>query len=472
MDFLNRILYDPSNQTFQSDGEKVNIFFSFLKAAPPGEPIQDPEKVKRDYRYWRIRTFYSMFFGYAFFYLTRKSFTFAMPAMIADLGFDKAELGILATILSLSYGLSKFISSILSDRSNPRYFMSFGLIITGLTNIFFGMSSSLLFFAIFWGLNGWFQGFGWPPCARLLTHWYSQNERGSWWSSWNVSHNIGGALIPLIAAACTFYFGWRYAMYIPGVLCILAGLFLINRLRDTPQSLGLPSIEKFRDDYGNSTAAEVEAEHELSTKELLFKYVLFNPLIWFLAVSYFFVYIVRIGVNDWSALFLVESKGYSQISANGCVSLFEVGGFAGSLTAGWVSDRMFSAQRGPVNVLFAMGMLLSIGCFWFVPRGHLWLDYLAMFFVGFTVFGPQMMIGMAAAELAHKKAAATATGFAGCFGYAGAAVAGYPLGKLIQDFGWNGFYWAMVICCVASILFLLPLWPAQAPKAEPSTQFT
>ena len=48
------------------------------------------------------------------------------------------------------------------------------------------------------------------------------------------------------------YFGWRYAMFIPGILCIIMGLVLINRLRDTPQSLGLPPIEKFRQDYPNS----------------------------------------------------------------------------------------------------------------------------------------------------------------------------------------------------------------------------
>ena len=84
--------------------------------------------------------------------------------------------------------------------------MSVGLILTGVCNILFGMSSSIWALTIFWGLNGAFQGWGWPPCARLLTHWYSQNERGRWWSTWNVSHNFGGALIPIIAASSASYF--------------------------------------------------------------------------------------------------------------------------------------------------------------------------------------------------------------------------------------------------------------------------
>src|SRR6185503_1001923 len=108
-------------------------------------------------------------------------------------------------------------------------------------NILFGMSSSLLFFAIFWGLNGWFQGWGWPPCAKLLTHWYSQKERGTWWGMQNSSHNVGAALIPLFVGMSAQQFGWRWGMYAAGVLSIIVGGIIFWMLRDTPSTLGLPS---------------------------------------------------------------------------------------------------------------------------------------------------------------------------------------------------------------------------------------
>ncbi len=440
--------------------------FRFFKPAALKPEIDDPILVKKQYKYWRIRTFYSMFIGYAFYYFTRKSFTFAMPGMIQELGFDKSELGFLATILSLTYGISKFGSGILSDRSNPRYFMSIGLILTGVFNICFGLSNTLVLFAIFWGLNGWFQGFGWPPCARYLTHWYSHSERGSWWSVWNASHNIGGFLIPLIAAASSYYFGWRFGLFIPGILSICGGLFLLNRLRDTPQSLGLPPIEKFRNDYTGVSSRSENQERELTNKEILFDYVLKNRFIWVLAASYFFVYIVRTGINDWSALFLVENKGYSTIGANGCVSFFEVGGFIGSILAGFCSDRIFSGKRGPVNALFACGMLAAVFFFWKLPAGNPFLDSCSMFTIGVFVFGPQMLIGVAAAELSHKKAAATATGFIGWFAAIGTATAGYPLGKITQDFGWNSFFFTLVSCGLIASLLLLPLWSITATAKE------
>lgn len=439
----------------------MNKLLSWLEPAPYLPEITDKKVVQEKYRYWRIRILYSMFIGYAFYYFTRKSFTFAMGGLSEDLGFDKSDLGILGSILSITYGVSKFASGMIGDRVNPRYMMAIGLIMTGVCNILFGLSSSLFFFAVFWGLNGWFQGFGWPPCARFLTHWYSHSERGAWWSTWNVSHNVGGFLIPWIAGFALQYFGWRYALFFPGILCILAGLFLIDRLRDTPQSLGLPPIEKYRNDYIDQVESQ-EDEKPLSSKEILSRFVLKNGYIWLLAVAYFFVYAVRTGVNDWTALFLMESKGYTSIGANGCVSLFEVGGFFGSLAAGWSSDRLFKAKRGPVNVLFSLAMLVFIGIFWNIPQGFPLFDSVLMFLIGFAIFGPQMMIGLAAAELSHKKAAATSTGFVGFFAYVGAAFAGYPLGKITQDMGWNGFYLSLIVCCVVSVLLLLPLWSVAA----------
>ena len=234
-----------------------------LRPEPAQKEIENTEEVKAKYKYWRIRIFYSMYIGYALFYFTRKSFTFAMPALITDLGFDKADVGFLGSLLSITYGVSKFLSGVISDKSNLRYFMGLGLILTGVFNIFFGLSSSIIFFAFFLGFNGLFQGWGSPPCAKLLTYWYSQTERGRWWGVWNTSHNIGGAIIPLLCAFAIQAFGWRYAMYLPGIMAIIAGIFLINRLRDSPRQVGLPAIEKFRNDYPDGKKKE-DAEEEQS----------------------------------------------------------------------------------------------------------------------------------------------------------------------------------------------------------------
>lgn len=433
--------------------------------APHLPTIESEAIVAKNYRMWRFRILYSMFFGYSLYYFTRKSFSLAMPGLITDLGFTKAELGSLGSILAITYGFSKFFSGILSDKSSPRYFMAIGLIITGIINIFFGMSSSLLVFALLWGLNGWFQGFGWPACSQMLVQWYSKSERGSWWSTWNICHNVGAFSIALLAGYCVQNFGWRSGMYVPGTICILGGLFLINRLRDCPQAVGLPPVDVYR----NDRVPEIKkssSDNSQSTWQTLVSSVFTNKYLWLLGIAYFFVYFARTAMNDWTPMYLIETRNYSIIGANSTATVLEIGGFFGNLAAGWASDRLFGARRGPVNVLFSLGMVFSILLFSMLSIGAVWSETLILALIGFTIFGPQMLIGVAAVEVADKHAIATSSGFVGCISYLGAACAGYPLGIIIQEFGWNGHFATIIGSSLLAVLFLLPTWDVKKEVAS------
>ncbi|WP_301099505.1 MFS transporter family glucose-6-phosphate receptor UhpC [Otariodibacter sp.] len=405
------------------------------------------------YKYWRLHLMLVMYVGYAGFYLTRRSVNYALPAIISDLGIDKYDIGIMATSFYITYGISKFISGIFSDRSNPRYFMAIGLIITGITNILFSLSSSIFWLISFWIINAWFQGWGWPACSKLLTTWYSRNERGLWWSIWNTAHNVGGALIPLIIGYVTLHYNWRYGLNFAGWLGIFIGLILLIRLKNTPDTMGLPSVGVWRNDP--LELAQEEDGKDLSWQDILKKYVFLNKYIWLLAFSYTLVYVVRTAINDWGNIYLTEHYHYDLVTANTILSLFEVGGFIGSIVAGWGSDKFFASNRGPMALIFAIGIFTSISALWLMPKMDFILQASLFFCVGFFIFGPQMLIGMAAAECSHKKLSGTATGFVGLFAYLGAALAGYPLALIVQSFHWYGFF--IVISCSASIIALLLL---------------
>lgn len=187
---------------------------SFLKAPANAPLITDKHEVDARYRYWRRHILITIWLGYALFYFTRKSFNAAAPEILASGILSRSDIGLLATLFYITYGVSKFVSGIVSDRSNARYFMGIGLIATGVVNILFGFSTSLWAFALLWALNAFFQGFGSPVCARLLTAWYSRTERGGWWALWNTAHNVGGALIPLVMAAVALHYGWRVGMMV------------------------------------------------------------------------------------------------------------------------------------------------------------------------------------------------------------------------------------------------------------------
>lgn len=89
------------------------------------------------YEYWRWRILIGTMIGYIFFYFVRKSITMAMPGL-ESVGVTKTTLGIFLTIHGVLYGVSRFINGVWSDRVNPRYFMSIGLFLAALTNVFCG----------------------------------------------------------------------------------------------------------------------------------------------------------------------------------------------------------------------------------------------------------------------------------------------------------------------------------------------
>ena len=222
--------------------------FDWLKPAESKPVTKSQAEIDKDYNYWRWHVMASIWVGYAIFYFTRNSYKSIMPKMLEDLHLQLSDVGMLSTIFYIVYGSSRFIGGIMSDKSNPRYFMGIGLILTGIVNILFGLSSSVTMFALLWGLNAFFQGWGWPPCTKILTTWYSRNERGFWWALCNTSHNVGGAIIPILAAYLAVHYGWRYGMIVPGIIGIVFGILVCIFLRDRPESMGLPKVGEWRND--------------------------------------------------------------------------------------------------------------------------------------------------------------------------------------------------------------------------------
>ncbi len=416
---------------------------------------EDTYNLKKTYRYWRIRMMYSMMMGYACFYLIRQNFTMAIPAMEAELGYSKTQIGLVLSIAAVIYGLGKGLSGLLSDRSNARYFMTFGLLMSAVMNMFMGFSSSLGFFMVFWSLNSVFQSMGWPPCARLLTHWYSPREIATKWALWNTSQQIGGALILVAGGFLIEHYGWRSVFFVPSAACILMAFLLFNRLRDTPQSLGLPPIEVH---HGYVRTAQCLEEENMSMRQVLFQRVLKNKLVWYVCLANFFVYIVRMSVFTWGPTFLKEFKGSSLHLAGWQTAAYDVAGMFGGIVAGYLSDRIFQGHRGRVGAIFMLVLGVCVAFLWLSPVGHTVLHFLGMMAIGFLVSGPQILVGVAATDFASKKAAGVASGLTGTVGYIGTAVTGVGIGALVQYYGWDYAFMFVTVSAFLSALFFALTW--------------
>jgi MFS transporter, OPA family, sugar phosphate sensor protein UhpC len=454
-----RLPYGSTTERRQRARQGVRAAATGAGSAQADPPAAPADPLAKQVAAWRTRIFYSIFLGYASFYFTRNSFTYAAPVMRQALGFSLEQLGVIMSVFPLAYGFSKLVAGVLADRFSTRTFMAVGLAMTGVLNIIFGMQTSLAAFCVVWFANGVFQGFGAPPCAKLLTSWYPKSERGTWWGFWNTSHNTGGFLIPLLAGYCARAFGWQYGMIVPGCIAIVMAAFLYNRLRDNPESVGLPPVDPELLAEEKAARKTSPDSPELTLRQKLFKYVLSNPYVWLLALSYFFVYFVRQGVSSWAHIFLMDYKGVASAQeAAFRVSGMEMGGLLGSLVSGWASDKMMRGRRIPVIIMWLFGVMASVSALWFIPGSWRYATWLAVFAIGFFIYGPQMLVGLAGAEIVDRSAVSSTIGLLGWIAYLGAAVSGYPLTKLVTKLGWGAYFASLLGFSGIAILLLLPMW--------------
>lgn len=89
-------------------------------------------------------------------------------------------------------------AGVVSTAVSARLLLGIGLMATAAVNLAFGASSALSIFCVLWGINGMLQGVGAPACANILTRWFAAKERGTYWGMWNIAHNLGGFLAPVI----------------------------------------------------------------------------------------------------------------------------------------------------------------------------------------------------------------------------------------------------------------------------------
>lgn len=553
--------------------------------------------MNKSFKYWQWRTIITTMLGYALFYFVRKNFSFAMPGLAAEYAISNTSFGIILAIVGLVYGLSRFANGLLADRMNARYHMSLGLLLCAAASLAFGFAPALLgieigvaphslvvAFGVLLVLNNIFQGSGFPPCARLLSHWIPPQELATKMSIWNTSHSIGAGLLAILCGFIMGHMGsdlssnaedvermtrnyittnfkddvkksdiriakvnsvsvseandatvaqvvytykpnyedgrrvseayifthedytdvksliaenaeisteeiasdtglpapqakalqsivslssnagaWRWCFWLPGIIALIGALGIFVFLRDTPKSVGLPELE-------NKTSALADDNNPEEYRRFVRKKVYGNKLIWILAFANFFVYVVRFSVLDWGPKFLTEARDMSYAYAGWTVAIFEIFGIIGMLAAGWATDKWFGGRAHRTCVFCMLGTALFMTIFYLLPGDvHPLVLICVLAMAGFFIYGPQALIGIAAANQATKKAAATANGLTGIFGYLSVFVSGLGVGVLVDHFGWNYVFVGMIAMAVVGMGVFLLMWGAKRDGYDEQT---
>lgn len=442
------------------------------------------------YRYWQWRTLIALMLGYVCYYFLRKNFSAAIPAMEAELGLSKVQLGAFLTMNGIVYGLSRMVNGVLADRCSRRKLMTWGLLLSCAINLaicyspkmngFFnlldseGKATAALVYLIgsLWVLNGYVHGMGYPPCAVLMAHWFKPSELATKQSIWNASHSIGAGLV---IALCGFllskygYSAWNLCFIVPAALSLVGAAALYAALRDDPSSVGLPPVESL----DTSHTEDKSFSRQLSGKEFkkfLNRMVFANPVIWAICFADFCVYVIRFTILEWGTSFLTQYKGFDIALSANIVAMSElVGGVLGTVAAGYFTDRFMKNRTLRTCTLCTLGATVCFALFWRLPSSAHWIwSAILIMASAFFIYGPQALLGVSCSQYATKMASGSANGFCGIFCYAATAISGIGFGWLADnpEFGWNAVFVVAIAFGLVGTLILAFKWKAPADGYE------
>ena len=388
---------------------------------------------------------------YTSYYLCRYNFSYANKSISEEFNFTKGDISTMLSCQFFAYGCGQIINGLLTDKIGGKRAMLIGAAGTVTMSLAFGAASfwgMLWLFCLLWGLNGYSQSFGAPGFIKINSSWFSEKERGTFAGIFGCMINFGRAvanwLLPALLAGFVFLGmwqvpaqHWRWLFWIPAGVATVVAIVLALVVKDTPEECGYKNLFP-----GEADHADANVRGELWP---VFKHIVSNPIVWIIAIAYGCTGAVRQGIDQWfPRLFQdvhhLDPRGWKFQSLGLAIP---IAASAGSLLSGWISDRFFQARRAPVaaiiytlqvGITFAAAQVTSVN----------WTLVMVVL-IAFTVNSTHSLLGPAAAmDIGGRKMAAFASGVIDAFQYFGAALAIKGLGWVLDNYGWDLYFYYQV----------------------------
>ncbi|XP_021346442.1 glucose-6-phosphate exchanger SLC37A2-like isoform X3 [Mizuhopecten yessoensis] len=400
-------------------------------------------------------------------------------------GSDYSELfGTLDLVYLFAYAISMFFSGHIAERMSLRYFLSGGMIMSGLLTAAFGMGyfwniHNLGYYIAIQVVGGMFQSTGWPAVVSCMGNWYGKGKRGLIMGIWNSHTSVGNILGSLIAGSfVTGAWGWSFVL--PGIIIGILGVLVFFLLVPDPADVGcsLPDHQGTNvtsNDEDRAKEPDIESEEEYSSstnfvkkkgqpdKPIGFFAALRIPGVVEFSLCLFFAKLVSYTFLFWLPKYISSKSDIDAEKAADLSTFFDVGGILGGITAGLVSDYTGArATTCVIQLMLAAPVMYIYNLYGSIDLAHsIGLSILC----GFMVNGPYALITTAvSADLGtHKvlqgnsKALATVTAIIDGTGSIGAAI-GPLLAGIIETTGWNNVFYMLIGSDILALLLLIRLF--------------
>uniref|UniRef100_A0A671UH18 Glucose-6-phosphate exchanger SLC37A2 n=1 Tax=Sparus aurata TaxID=8175 RepID=A0A671UH18_SPAAU len=383
--------------------------------------------------------------------------------------------GYLDNSFLVAYAIGMFISGIFGERLPLRYYLSFGMLMSGLFTCLFGLGfylniHSLGYYAFIQVMNGLMQTTGWPAVVACVGNWFGKGKRGFIMGVWNSHTSVGNILGSLIAGVYVSS-AWGMSFIVPGLIIASTGIlcffFLVEKPEDVsctppqhhsgetePLLQNSSHIDRTVNGAITTESVEVIEEH---TEAISFCGALCIPGVVEFSLCLLFAKLVSYTFLYWLPLYISNVAHFKAKEAGDMSTLFDVGGIVGGIMAGLVSD--YTGGRATTCCVMLLGAAPMLFLYNYIGQRSLGTTIGMLLLCGGLVNGPYALITTAvSADLGtheslrgNSRALSTVTAIIDGTGSIGAAL-GPLLAGIISPTGWNNVFYMLISADVLACL--------------------
>lgn len=355
-------------------------------------------------------------FCYLFFYTGRHNFGWAAKQLSVTLHISYARVGWISFAMLIAYAAGQFINGNLADRVSPRHMITAGGLLSVCANVLISFSDSFTVILVLWTLNGYFQSMAWASGSRIISNWWGGKNRGLAYGLYTMAAGTS-SIITYLFSILLVGEGWRNLFRIPVLFLAGAVILFFLFIRNKPGDLGLADEDQRHTPKQNWKQA--------------YKEVLNNRRFLIVCLSLGFQSMARYGLIFWVPLFFQSKQGEHSFEL-WITLLLPIGMAVGALSFGFISDKLFNANRiKSITLGMSCCAFVSLLLFLFPLQNPVLIGFF-VFCAGFFSYGPQANFWPLSPELLGHRLVGTGTGVMNMCAYIFAALGEPLMGKLID----------------------------------------
>lgn len=371
-----------------------------------------------------------------------------------DMGYSTSMLGLIATVMFVSYGIGQLVGGILGDYLPPKIMALCGTVVSAACNIAAGLSGDFMTLAVAWGINGLAQSLIWAPILRLFSMYMPDQVLYKSLVNIQSSCAVGTCATYLATAGLVALSGWRTMFFVSGILLAAVSVWwviAISKVEDFSKKLPAPV---------SSTAASSPAKPEAPAKKAGLWRLLWASGAILTMLPMIALGLLRDGVMTWVPEYAVGSFGASPAFSIFLTAFLPLLNLSGVYIITPLRKKMPNEQSMAALMFAVCGV--SVALLIWAGGKNLILTVLLFALITSTMTGCNTaIISLMPAFFAKWGRASAATGILNACCYVGSALSGYGIGLLAEKSGWGAaqILW-LAACGVGLVISLLvaPMW--------------